>query len=111
MAKYEVLRTIEFGGKLYTPKKSQGPKQMPSGSDGSLIDVDRSGVIELPDEVAAAIVQGQIPLFQGKPDPIGAPAARARLAKKKADDDDAALKANQDEYQRYQKFEARNAKK
>jgi len=76
MAKYRVLKPIEIGAglsaKMYFPSDYWGfdkvtrkalppPSSIaPSGSNGSDIPIDATGIIELPDETAAQLNLGQI---------------------------------------------------
>ena len=75
MAKYKVCKPIEYGppgkGTMYFPvghfgldQKSRvpfpSPKTTPSGCSGLDIPVDATGIIELPDDVAAELIFGQI---------------------------------------------------
>jgi len=114
MAKYLVLRPIEHGvggeSKLYLPKGLAGPEKPFSGSKGEPIAVDRSGIIELSDEAAGKLQQGQIPLYLGKPDPIGAPEARAKLAAKNQAEQDAAVKAEQEELEEFRAWKEKKKK-
>lgn len=76
MGKYRVLKPIEIGAgqkaKAYFPsdywgydKKTRGvlpPPSLtvPSGSNGADIPIDCSGIVELPDDIAATLNLGQI---------------------------------------------------
>ncbi|MGH9434848.1 MAG: hypothetical protein ACRD06_02475 [Terriglobia bacterium] len=60
MAQYEVLRPIEYNGTLYLPKSgAEAPQKARSAGNGLEIPVDRSGVITLPESVAATFNFGQ----------------------------------------------------
>ena len=76
MAKYQVLKPIEYDGKLYLPPgnahgiqahafrpgKNGGPPTVPSASNGQLIPVDSSGLIQMePDEAEDALALIQSP--------------------------------------------------
>lgn len=83
MAKYRVLKPIEYGPgqvtKLYFPvdhfgvdQKSKQPMppptyKMPSACHGRDVEIDVSGFIELPDEIAKGLVLGQIAPIDGEP--------------------------------------------
>lgn len=68
MAQYEVLRPIEFDGKLYLPKSdAEPPKTAKSAGNGLDIPVDASGVIELDPQVAAELNLGQVKAIPPKP--------------------------------------------
>lgn len=60
MAQYSVLRPIEYNGKLYVPASDDAPKVTRSAGNGGEIPVDRSGIIDLPDDVARQFALGQI---------------------------------------------------
>ena len=83
--KYKVLKPIEFERVHYVPQGTPCPKQVASGSDGKLISTNNTGVIELPDDVAAKLTEGQIPFYKDKPDPIGAEEQRLKKAGAVAD--------------------------
>ena len=57
MARYKVLRQLEHNRKLYVPATAH------SAADGSLIEVDASGTVELREEEAAQLTHGQIQPF------------------------------------------------
>ena len=83
MPRYSVLQPIEKDGKLYVPKTENAPTQAltSGGNRGSMtIDVDSTGEIELAVLQAAPMVYGQLPLYQGVPDPIGAAQEREERA-------------------------------
>jgi len=111
MAKYQVLSAIEKNHVLYVPKSAAAPAQLPSGSHGKLIPVDASGEIELDDAEAAQLVLGQVPLFQGEPDPIGGTEARERKAKEEATAAAAKAAAEKAEYEEFVAFKAAKAAK
>lgn len=60
MAKFNVLRPIEYNGKLYLKQSSEVPKFVKSAGNGSDIPVDASGVIDLTEEQAAQFTLGQV---------------------------------------------------
>lgn len=60
MTQYEVLRPIEYNGKLYVPASDGAPAVVRSAGNGSDIPVDRSGVINLPDGAVRQFELGQI---------------------------------------------------
>ncbi len=61
MAQYEVLRPIELDRKLYLPKSdADAPAKARSAGDGSIIEVDASGVIELTPQEAKQMTAGQV---------------------------------------------------
>jgi hypothetical protein len=60
MAKFKVLRPIELGGTLYLPETETAAAKAKSCGNGADIPVDASGVIELTDEQAAEMRDGQI---------------------------------------------------
>lgn len=60
MAQFEVLRPIEYNGKLYVPASDGTPAVVRSAGNGSDIPVDRSGVINLPDGAVRQFELGQI---------------------------------------------------
>src|SRR5208282_4568640 len=91
MPKYQVLQPIEKNNVMYVAKGAAAAKLLPSACLGKLIPVDASGEIELHEEEASILIYGQVPLFQGKPDPIGGAEVREDVAKKAADE--AAAKA------------------
>jgi hypothetical protein len=57
MAKYKILRPVEHNRKLYVPATA------PSAADGTEIEVDASGSIELSDAEASQLTLGQIQAF------------------------------------------------
>lgn len=116
MPKYQVLQPIEKNNVMYVPKAADlpaqagAPKQLPSGGHGKPIPVDATGEIELTEEEASILVHGQVPMFQGKPDPIGGPEIREKKAKEEAQ---AAAKAAAEkaEYEEFQAFKVAKAAK
>lgn len=66
MTQYSVLRPVEYNGKLYVPASEDAPSVTKSAGNGNEIPVDRSGVIDLPDEVAHQFTFGQITPVQEK---------------------------------------------
>ena len=91
MAKYQVLKPIEYDGKLYLPPgnahgiqahafrpgKNGGPPTVPSASNGQLIPVDSSGLIQMePDEAEDALALGTLALIQS-PAVASSPAKKA----------------------------------
>lgn len=66
MAQYEVLRPIEYNGKLYVPASDDAPAVVRSAGNGGDIPVDRSGVINLPDSAIRQFELGQIAPFKEK---------------------------------------------
>ena len=63
MAKYKIIRPVEHNRKLYVPATT------PSAADGTEIEVDASGSIELSDQEASQLTQGQIQAFPDAPAP------------------------------------------
>ena len=110
MPKYQVLQPIEKNNVMYVAKGGAA-KLMPSACHGKLIPVDASGEVELTEEEASILIYGQVPLFQGKPDPIGG--AEAREKKSKQDAEAAATKAAAEkaEYEEFVAFRAAKAVK
>lgn len=66
--RYEVLRVIEYNGKLYVPAPSEGPVSVRSAGNGSEIPVDRTGVIELTDQQAKQMTLDQVAPIKAKAD-------------------------------------------
>ncbi|MGH9468819.1 MAG: hypothetical protein ACRD1N_00585 [Terriglobia bacterium] len=75
MAKYNVLRPIEYDGKIYLPAADDAPQTARSASNGREIPVDSSGIIDLPEKQAAEMTQGQVK-------PASPPSAKPDRAKK-----------------------------
>jgi hypothetical protein len=117
MAKYQVLTPIEKNNVMYVPKAADlaaqagAPKQLPSGGHGKPIPVDASGEIELSEEEARLLVHGQVPMFQGKPDPIGGPQIREKKAKEEAEAAAAKAAAEKAEYDEFLAFKVAKAAK
>lgn len=64
MAEYEVLRPIEYNGKLHLPKSGEAlPASAKSAGNGREIPVDATGVIDLDPKAAAAFDLGQVKLI------------------------------------------------
>lgn len=77
MTQYSVLRPVEYNGKLYVPASEAAPAVTRSAGNGSEIPVDRSGVIDLPDEMARQFALGQIaPVREKAPRPTAKNDAR-----------------------------------
>jgi len=106
MPKYLVLQPIEKKNVLYVPGGAVGQKELPSGGHGKPIPVDASGEIELTEEEAGALIYGQVPLFDGKPDPIGGAEAREKKAQEDADAAAAKAAAEKAEYEEFVAFKA-----
>lgn len=111
MPKYQVLQPIEKSNVLYVPKGSAAAKLLPSACHGKLIPVDASGEIELTEEEASILIYGQVPLFQGKPDPIGGGEVREKKAKEDAEKAAAKAAAEKAEYEEFVAFRAAKAAK
>jgi hypothetical protein len=117
MPKYQVLQPIEKNNVMYVPKAADlpaqagAPKQLPSGGHGKPIPVDASGEIELTEDEASILVHGQVPMFQGKPDPIGGPEIREKKAKEEAQAAAAKAAAEKAEYDEFQAFKVAKAAK
>ncbi len=111
MPKYQVLQPIEKSNVLYVPKGAATAKVQPSACHGKLIPVDGSGEIELNEEEASILITGQVPLFQGKPDPIGGAEIRENKAKEEAEAAAAKAAADKAEYEEFVAFRAAKAKK
>ncbi len=83
MARYKVLRPIEHNQKLYLPEVTDALPSVKSAGNGRDISVEASGIIELSEQEAVELVDGQIPLGDGgKPQPIEE-ARRVRAEDKK----------------------------
>lgn len=111
MPKYQVLQPIEKKNVLYVPSTVIGPKELPSGGHGKPIPVDASGEIELTEEEAGSLVYGQVPLFEGKPDPIGGAEIREKRSKEEAEAAAAKAAAEKAEYEEFVAFRAAKAAK
>ncbi len=84
---------------MYVPKGAASAKLSTSACHGKLIPVDASGEIELSEEEASILIYGQVPLCQGKPDPIGGAEAREQKAKEDAEKAAAKAAAEKAEYE------------
>lgn len=111
MPKYQVLQPIEKNNVMYVPTAAEAPRQLPSGGHGKPIPVDASGEIELTEEEASTLVHGQVPMFQGKPDPIGGAEIREKKAKEAAQAAAAKAAAEKAEYEEFQAFKVAKAAK
>ncbi len=111
MAKYQVLSQIEKNNVLYVPRAAEAPTHLPSGGHGKPIPVDASGVIELSETEAALLVHGQVPLYQGKADPVGGAEIRERKAKEEAETAAAKAAAEKAEYEEFLAFKVAKAAK
>ena len=111
MSKYQVLQPIEKDSVVYLAKGAAAAKLIPSASHGKLIPVDVSGEIELTEEEASILVNGQVPLFQGQPDAIGGAECRETKAKEVADAAAAKAAAERAEYEEFVAFRAAKAAK
>ncbi len=115
MPKYQVLQPIEKNNVLYVPSGAPisaiGPKQLPSGGHGKPIPVDASGEIDLTEEEAGVLIHGQVPLFEGKPEPIGGAEAREKKAREEAAAAAAKAAAEKAEYEEFVAFRAAKAAK
>jgi len=111
MPKYLVFQPIEKNNVLYVAKGAAAAKLLPSACHGKLIPVDASGEIELSEEEAGILIYGQVPLFQGKPDPIGGAEAREKKASEDADAALAKAAAEKAEYEEFVAFRAAKAAK
>ncbi|MGO8792695.1 MAG: hypothetical protein ACLQVL_35635 [Terriglobia bacterium] len=111
MPKYQVLQPIEKNNVVYVAKGAPAAKLLPSACHGKLIPVDAAGEIELTEEEAGILIYGQVPLFQGKPDPIGGADVREKKAKEDADAAAAKAAAEKAEYEEFVAFRAAKAAK
>jgi len=111
MPRYEVLQPIEKNNVIYVAKGVGAPKLSPSGCHGKLIPVDASGEIELTEEEAGTLTCGQVPLFQGKPDPIGGAEVREKKAQEEAAAAKAKAAAEKAEYEEFVAFRAAKMQK
>jgi hypothetical protein len=109
MPKYLVLQPIEKKNVLYVPSSVAGPKELPSGGHGKPIPVDASGEIELTEEEAGALIYGQVPLYEGKPDPIGGAEIRETKSREEAEAAAAKAAAEKAEYEEFVAFRAAKA--
>jgi len=111
MPKYQVLQPIEKNNVVFVAKGATAAKLSPSACHGKLIPVDVSGEIELSEEEAGGLVHGQVPLYQGKPDPIGGAEAREKKSKEDAEAAAAKAAAEKAEYEEFVAFRAAKAAK
>ncbi len=109
MPKYQVLQPIEKNNVMYVAKGAAVAKLFPSACHGKLIPVDSAGEIELTEEEAGILIYGQVPLFQGKPDPVGGDEVREKRAKEDADAAAAKAAAEKAEYEEFVAFRAAKA--
>jgi hypothetical protein len=111
MPKYQVLQPIEKSNVMFVPYGAETAKLVPSACHGKLIPVDAAGEIELTEEEAGILIYGQVPLFQGKPDPIGGAPAREKKARGDAEAAAAKAAAEKAEYEEFVAFRAAKAAK
>ena len=111
MPKYQVLQPIEKNNVMFVPRGAEAAKSVPSACHGKLIPVDASGEIELTEEEDGILISGQVPLFQGKPDPIGGAEAREKKAREDAEKAAAKAAAEKAEYEEFAAFRAAKAAK
>jgi hypothetical protein len=111
MPKYQVLQPIEKNNVMYVSKGAPPAKLLPSACHGKLIPVDASGEIELTEEEASHLIYGQVPLIQGKPDPIGGSEVREKKAREDAEKAAAKAAAEKAEYEEFVAFKAAKAAK
>lgn len=111
MPKYQVLTPIEHDGTMYLPAMENAPKMLPGAGHAGMRPVDARGFIELTEDQAAPMIHGQVPLHQGKPDPVDGVEFRAKKAKKEKADADAKAAAEKAEYEEFQAFKAAKAAK
>jgi hypothetical protein len=111
MPKYQVLQPIEKNNVVYVPKGTAVSKLSPSACHGKLIPVDATGEVDLSEEEASILIYGQVPLFQGKPDPMGGAEIREKKAKDDAEIAAAKAAAEKAEYEEFVAFKAAKAAK
>jgi len=111
MPKYQVLQPIERNNVMYVALGAATAKLLPSACHGKLIPVNASGEIELTEEEADVLVYGQVPLFQGKPDPMGGAETREKKAQEEAEKAAAKTAAEKAEYEEFVAFKAAKATK
>ena len=111
MPKYLVLQPIEKNNVMYVAKGAGSAKVTPSACHGKLIPVDASGEIDLTEEEASFLIYGQVPLFQGKPDPIDGADGREKKAREDAEAAAAKAAAEKAEYEEFVAFRAAKAAK
>jgi hypothetical protein len=109
MPKYQVLQPIEKKNVLYVPGSAAGQKEIPSGGHGKPIPVDASGEIELTEEEARGLIYGQVPLYDGVPEPIGGAQIREKKHKEEAEAAAAKAAAEKAEYEEFVAFKAAKA--
>jgi|ERR1035437_8993784 hypothetical protein len=110
MPKYVVLQPIEKNNVMYVPKGTETAKLFPSACHGKLIPVDASGEIDLTDEESSLLVYGQVPMFQGQPDPIGGQELREAKSREASEAAAAKAAAERAEYEEFAAFKAAKAK-
>lgn len=66
MAKFKVLRPVEYSGKLYLPEAARDHLISRSAGNGQEVLADTTGVIELSQSQAANFTLGQIELITAK---------------------------------------------
>ena len=74
MAKFKVIRPVEFNHKLYVPAPLAGeeiPETAASAGSGRKIPVDQSGIIEIASQVASSFALGQIEILKVQKEPAG----------------------------------------
>jgi len=111
MPKYLVLQPIEKNNAIYVAKGAAVGKVVPSACHGKLIPVDATGEIELTEEEAGALIYGQVPLFDDKPDPIGGAEMRETKGVEEAAAAAAKAAAERAEYEEFVAFRAAKAAK
>jgi hypothetical protein len=111
MPKYLVLQPIEKNNVLFVAKGPAVAKLAPSACHGKLIPVDGSGEIDLTGEEASILIYGQVPLFQGKPDPIDGADGREKKAREDAEAAAVKAAAEKAEYEEFVAFRAAKAAK
>jgi hypothetical protein len=111
MPKYQVLQPIEKNNVVYVARGAGAVKSLPSACHGKMIPVDASGEIELTEEEASVLIHGQVPLFQGTPDPVGGAEAREKKAQEEAEVVAAKAAAAKAEYEEFVAFKAAKAAK
>jgi hypothetical protein len=111
MPKYQVIQPMEKNNVMYVPKGVSATKSQPSACHGKMIPVDASGEIELTEEEASILIYGQVPLFQGKPDPMGGAKVRELKAREEAEKSAARAAAEKAEYDEFVAFRAAKAVK
>ncbi|HUY12403.1 MAG TPA: hypothetical protein VMX16_02080 [Terriglobia bacterium] len=72
MAKFRVIRPVEYNHKLYLPAALTGggiPETTASAGSGREIPVDKSGIIEIARQAASSFAQGQIEILKIQKEP------------------------------------------